>query len=101
MSVIEQKTGLKGLLTYLPIKPDDYDINEGGDVGMSWYFPGPHFIQLEIPYGKQSATWIIWHLSELHKDTIERYLDLGDPLTWKQFIHTFHKMIRLTKKEIQ
>lgn len=90
--VIDQETGLTSLLSKLPIRPGDYDINEAGDAGMSWEFPGPHFVQLEIPSGSQTATWIAWGLAEFHDETPEHHLDLSAPATWDKFIRTLEQL---------
>lgn len=88
----DQETGLASLLAKLPTQPEDRDVNDAGDTGMSWTFPGPHFVQLEIPAHSHIATWISWHLTEFHQDTPERHLDLTDPTTWDKFIHTLEQL---------
>lgn len=55
---IRPETGLAALLTTLPAQPKDYDINEADKAGVSWKFPLPHFVQLEIPASSNIATWI-------------------------------------------
>lgn len=89
-----QETGLAALLSRLPVQPPDYDINEAGDACMSWEFPGPYFVQLEIPAGSRIATWITWHWVELHDETPEQTLDLNNPPTWGELIRTLEKLAR-------
>lgn len=86
-----QGTGLASLLSKLPIQPEDLDVNDAGDTGMSWEFPGPHFIQLEIPAGSQTAIWTSWRLDEFHQETPEHHLELNNPISWEEFIHTMKK----------
>lgn len=88
----DQETGLTALLTKLPVQPEDQEIDDAGDTGMSWEFPGPRFVQLEIPAGSHTATWITWHLAELHQEATENQLDLNDPATWHELIHTLERL---------
>ena len=88
----DQETGLAALIAQLPAPPADYDINDNGDAGMSWEFPGGNFVQLELPGHSDTATWLAWQWQELRQDTPERYLNLKDPATWQELIATMEKL---------